>query len=499
MKSFVNKYIKYGVLFILSILLSTSQLQLNSHSLLPSDIIIGQSVLADEGNALPYEPGVSLPVTRTGGPTDPDGHGYEAIDFRTDGRTGINARASRSGTVILNETQNTGSFINGIPCGFGHVVHIAYNNGDLGIYAHLARRSTLRIGQLIRQGDIVGEIGTTGCSTGIHLHYERQRQHFFNRATAYLPIFKEYPNSLIREGGVYTSQNTGQPATLEAAIQGRVSIHRGGNSELYVSWDKNTGAWQHPPAKITGPYGPSQTAHSPVAVYDKYGKLNVFHVGINGEVYQQILSGNTWQTINTRLITSTQPEVVLHEGYLNIYARGPQSQLLHVSSGDNRNWGQVRTIPTSYPVYGKPSAAVRGREILVAYPTENNQIATHYSATGQGYTNRLVPGLRTRREIGLVSYNGRFVMVHVGDNGKGYLNFTENVVGWSSARQVPYSTFTIGIDMNVSNNLIHLSHGGGDGQIYYQTTNTHDGGGWSYPQRQHYLHTSPNPITLTGK
>ena len=444
-------------------------------------------VAADQGNALPYDPGVSIYVSRT----VQHQNGHYAIDFATQGRTGINARASRNGTVIRNEWFGGDDF--------GWCVYIRYDNNHLGIYAHLAQQSPLGVSQPVRQGDVIGEIGTTGNSTGIHLHYERHASPVFDRSKYYIPTFREYPNTTVAGGGFYTSQNAGQLATLESAIKGRVSVHRGGNSHLYVSWDNNQGQWQHPPAEITGPYGPSQTAHSPVAVYDKYGKLNVFHVGMNGQVYQQILEGNEWRTINTGLVTGAQPEVVLHEGYLNIYARGGQSQLLHVSSGDNRSWGQVRSLPTNYPVYGKPSAAVRGREIMVAYPTIGNQIATHYSATGQGYTNRLVPGLRTRREIGLVSYNGRFVMVHVGDNLKGYLNFTENAVGWSNTRQIPYSTFTIGIDMSVSNNLIHLSHGGGDGQIYYQSSNTHEGTNWSSPQRQHYTHSSPNPVTLTGK
>ena len=442
---------------------------------------------------LPWDPGVEMKYT-----TYP---GHRGLDFPLEGRN-INARVYQNG-VIHSIRYGEGS--NGL-CpligrkneGFGNVVRVSHADGTYSIYAHLASvNSSLSPGQPVQAGTIVGKIGNTGCSDGPHLHFQISYDPY-GGTSGQNPIFIEAPNGL-SVNQRYISQNTGQSTTLESAIKGRVSVHRGGNSELYVSWDKNTGVWQNPPAKITGPYGPSKTQHSPVAVYDKYGKLNVFHVGLSGHVYQQILEGNRWQTINTGLVTIAQPEVVLHEGYLNIYARGARSQLLHVSSDDNRRWGQVGTIPTTFPVYGKPSAAVRGREILVAYPTTGNQIAAHYSATGQGYANRVVPGLRTRREIGLVSYHGRFVMVHVGDNLKGYLNFTENAVNWSSARQIPYSTFTIGIDLNVSNHLIHLSHGGQDGQIYYQSSDTHEGTRWSSPRRQHHLHSTPNPVALTGK
>ena len=345
---------------------------------------------------------------------------YTAIDYAPAYGQTVQARASLSGKAYTYR-QSTG---------FGYHVKVNYNNGQAGVYAHCKPGSiAVSNGQNVRQGTPLCTIGTSGTSTGIHLHYERRPDQSSDKT---IPVV--FTNQVQGSRSGYIKAASLQPPTLESAIKGRVSVHRGGNSRLYVSWDNNQGQWQHPPAEIAGPYGPSQTGHSPVAVYDKYGKLNVFHVGMNGQVYQQILEGNEWRTINTGLVTGAQPEVVLHEGYLNIYARGGQSQLLHVSSGDNRTWGQVRTIPTNYPVYGKPSAAVRGREIMVAYPTSGNQIATHYSTTGQGYTNRLVPGLRTRREIGLVSYNGRFVMVHVGDNLKGYLNFTENAVGWSSAR-----------------------------------------------------------------
>ncbi len=39
-------------------------------------------------------------------------------------------------------------------------------------YAHLSRFSSLRNGAKVSQGDIIGYVGSTGWSTGAHLHYE---------------------------------------------------------------------------------------------------------------------------------------------------------------------------------------------------------------------------------------------------------------------------------------------------------------------------------------
>ena len=388
------------------------------------------------------------------------------------------------------------------PDNYGHQVGVEFErNGRryVAVVSHMGE-ITVRKGQPIASGEKIGNMGWTGFQVGSHqhVHFEVYEAGYVNVSSRAVPfVFYEDPDGSVR-GELIVSQNSTQPATLAEQIKGRVSVHRGGNNNLYISWDNNTGNWQHPPVSPVSQYGVS-TAHAPVAVYDKYGRLNVFHVGGNGQVYQQILDGNSWLTKGTGLYTTHQPEVVLHEGYLNIFARGPQSQLLHVSSGDNVNWGGVRTIATNYPVLHKPTVAVRGSEMLVAYPTTNTYLATLYSPNGQQWTNRLVPGLRTRREIGLATYNGRFVMVHVGDNRRAYLNFTENTVNWSSAREVPGITVSVGIDLNVSNNLLHLSHGGADGQIYYQSSNTHTGTSWSTPRRQHYSHSTLNPVTLTGK
>ena len=54
---------------------------------------------------------------------------------------------------------------------YGNMVVVQHNARQSTVYAHLSRMQVKR-GQSIKQGDIIGAVGTTGLSTGPHLHFE---------------------------------------------------------------------------------------------------------------------------------------------------------------------------------------------------------------------------------------------------------------------------------------------------------------------------------------
>lgn len=57
--------------------------------------------------------------------------------------------------------------------GYGHYIRIRHANGYKTAYAHLSRYARgMRKGRRVRQGDVIGYVGSTGASTGPHLHYE---------------------------------------------------------------------------------------------------------------------------------------------------------------------------------------------------------------------------------------------------------------------------------------------------------------------------------------
>ena len=55
--------------------------------------------------------------------------------------------------------------------GYGNVVQIKHHNERSTLYAHLSRIDVKK-GQRIEQGQLIGAVGSTGWSTGPHLHFE---------------------------------------------------------------------------------------------------------------------------------------------------------------------------------------------------------------------------------------------------------------------------------------------------------------------------------------
>jgi murein DD-endopeptidase MepM/ murein hydrolase activator NlpD len=84
---------------------------------------------------------------------------HTGLDFRGD--SGDPVRATAAGTVSHAGWQG----------GYGKLVEVDHGNGTATRYGHLSEID-VRIGQSIKIGQVVGKIGSTGRSTGPHLHYE---------------------------------------------------------------------------------------------------------------------------------------------------------------------------------------------------------------------------------------------------------------------------------------------------------------------------------------
>ena len=78
--------------------------------------------------------------------------------------------ASSLNTPILSTADGVVRF-SGTQSGYGNVVIIDHGDGYETYYAHLNRRR-VTVGETIARGDRIGDMGNTGRSTGVHLHYE---------------------------------------------------------------------------------------------------------------------------------------------------------------------------------------------------------------------------------------------------------------------------------------------------------------------------------------
>ncbi|HEU0035961.1 MAG TPA: M23 family metallopeptidase [Kofleriaceae bacterium] len=89
-----------------------------------------------------------------------------AVDFNRANDFGDTVVAAAGGTVV--RVENLGSV------SYGRWIEIAHGNGYRTRYAHLSRQ-TVSVGQSVRRGQKIGEVGSTGGSTGPHLHYEERK------------------------------------------------------------------------------------------------------------------------------------------------------------------------------------------------------------------------------------------------------------------------------------------------------------------------------------
>jgi murein DD-endopeptidase MepM/ murein hydrolase activator NlpD len=85
---------------------------------------------------------------------------HTGIDFPS--RYGARVRAARSGRVV---------FARWDAGGYGNLVKIAHGNRVRTWYAHLSSFAVRR-GQRVSAGTVIGRVGSTGFSTGPHLHFE---------------------------------------------------------------------------------------------------------------------------------------------------------------------------------------------------------------------------------------------------------------------------------------------------------------------------------------
>jgi murein DD-endopeptidase MepM/ murein hydrolase activator NlpD len=84
---------------------------------------------------------------------------HTGLDFRA--QTGDPVRATANGKVVNS----------GWSGGYGRMIEIDHGNGLSTRYGHLSQID-VKVGDVVKIGQVIGEVGSTGRSTGPHLHYE---------------------------------------------------------------------------------------------------------------------------------------------------------------------------------------------------------------------------------------------------------------------------------------------------------------------------------------
>ena len=124
------------------------------------------NVPSESGFLWPLAANLNTLSSLYGGRKDP-------INGRSSNHTGIDIPAARGTPIYAAKSGvvTTSVYGSGSYWSYGNFVLISHKDGTSTLYAHMSSRN-VKEGQTVRQGDVVGYVGTTGRSTGNHLHFE---------------------------------------------------------------------------------------------------------------------------------------------------------------------------------------------------------------------------------------------------------------------------------------------------------------------------------------
>lgn len=131
---------------------------------------------------------------------------FAAVTYRGGRHTGldlvtVNSSAGRD-VPVFSMTNGVVKTVSSEPGGFGNFVTIQPDFGGYLIYAHLKYSSNLRVGDTVRMGDQIGILGSTGLSTGDHVHLQYSPTNEFSNDQD--PSFLLVPSGALTEKVVFT-------------------------------------------------------------------------------------------------------------------------------------------------------------------------------------------------------------------------------------------------------------------------------------------------------
>lgn len=106
---------------------------------------------------------------------------HGGIDIGANGQAAgvVNVIAAKAGEVVYptsktqTQYEDNGYYGNQDGGQYGNYVKIKHSDGTYTIYAHMAKNSiTVMAGDVVDQGQVIGKVGNSGSSTGVHLHFE---------------------------------------------------------------------------------------------------------------------------------------------------------------------------------------------------------------------------------------------------------------------------------------------------------------------------------------
>jgi murein DD-endopeptidase MepM/ murein hydrolase activator NlpD len=104
-----------------------------------------------------------------------DGRGHKGLDIAAPYGTNIYAAAQGKVTRVGNKGD-----------GYGIAIFITNSDGNVTVYAHMSSTAGMVVGDTVVAGQLIGYVGSTGNSTGNHLHFEVRQNGSYLNPTKYV-------------------------------------------------------------------------------------------------------------------------------------------------------------------------------------------------------------------------------------------------------------------------------------------------------------------------
>src|SRR5688572_25998416 len=338
--------------------------------------------------------------------------GHDDYDIDMTANTG-----TTNGRPILASYGGTVSFA-GWNDGAGWYVKLNHGGGWESLYLHMIESPIVRTGQSVVIGQQLGRVGSTGASSGPHLHHEQRAdgnkvEAYFNGVRSGItsdgdpstgPLYIGGPVSaavnVVSQNGCITNRGVG------AIVDGTAvrAFARGNDGGLWQDvWSGTSWSWSSVGGGILD--GPSPVLHD--------GQLRVFARGLDSALWQAASSNGAWgwQRIGGGITSS--PSAVIHDGVLRVFARGNDGALWQFAWDPVAwTWNQQRI---GGGISSAPSAVIHGNTLRVFARGNNGSLWQAYFASGVWNWQDLGGGITSAPSA--VSYLGNLHVFGRGNDG----------------------------------------------------------------------------------
>ncbi|MFF5232304.1 peptidoglycan DD-metalloendopeptidase family protein [Dactylosporangium sp. NPDC000521] len=387
--------------------------------------------------------------------------------------------ASYGGTVVKAgiSGDDLGSITPGNPGGQrgnggGYYVKIDHGNGWQTLYLHMLESPMVSVGQQVTIGQQLGKVGSTGDSSGPHLHYEQQAD-----GSKIESHFNGVPSGITHDDYTYsvtrTSNNCGAPAQSSGAVAYNGVLHefaRGSDGSVKY-WYAAGGGWSAPqtiPANLTS---------EPVAtVYN--GTLYVFGIGTDGSVKYWFANGGAWsgmQSISGGGVNGALSAIAAN-GTLYVFGRGSDGSIRYWYANGGA-WSAPQTIAATNTT-GAIATAYSSNVLYVFTIATDGTVKYWYAVGGGAWSSpQSISGAAVSGGLSAIAANGTLYVF--ARNTTGSLSYWFGTGGPWSAPQPISANVTGAVSTAYAGNVLYVFGRGTNAAMKYWFGT---GGPWSAEQ-----------------